>query len=103
MSKPHTSEDLCLELFQVMDSFTPQAIVEIDQGTLAAVRERVGSLAAELVEEHLSGQFSNLSREVLAVTFFFSLPANILTLALSTIISNNCGNRLDHIMLVRCQ
>jgi hypothetical protein len=57
--KLHTSEDLCLELFQVLDSFTPQAIVELDQGTLAPVRERVGSLAAELVEEHLSGQFFN--------------------------------------------
>jgi hypothetical protein len=30
-----------------------QAIAELDQGTVAAVRERVGSFAAELVEEHL--------------------------------------------------
>ncbi len=53
MNTPHTPEDLCRQLFQVLDSFTQQAIAELDQATLAAVRERVGSFVAELDEEHL--------------------------------------------------
>jgi hypothetical protein len=53
MSTPHTPEDLCRELLRVLDSFTPQAIAELDQATFAVVRERVGSFAAELLEEYL--------------------------------------------------
>ncbi len=53
MSSPHTPEDLCRQLFQVLDSFTHQAIAELDQATLAAVRERLGTWVAQLDEEHL--------------------------------------------------
>ena len=53
MSSPHTPEDLCRQLFQVLDCFTHQAIAELDQATLAAVRERLGTWVAQLDEEHL--------------------------------------------------
>ena len=53
MSSPHTPEDLCRQLFQVLDYFTQQASAELDQGTLAAVRERLGTWVAQLDDEHL--------------------------------------------------
>jgi hypothetical protein len=37
----------------VLDCFTHQAIAELDQATLAAVRERLGTWVAQLDEEHL--------------------------------------------------
>ena len=53
MSSPHTPEDLCRQLFQVLDCFTQQAIAELDQGTLATVWARLDTSVAQLDEEHL--------------------------------------------------
>ena len=53
MSSPHTPENLCRQLFQVLDSFTHQTITDLDQGTLPAVRERLDTWVAQLDEEHL--------------------------------------------------
>ena len=53
MSSPHTPQDLGRQLCEVLDCFTHQAIAELDQATLAAVRERLGTCVAQLDEEHL--------------------------------------------------
>jgi hypothetical protein len=55
MSSPHTPEDLCRQLFQVLHCFTQQASAELDQGTLAAVRGRLGTWVAQLDTTNICG------------------------------------------------
>ena len=47
---------VCIHIYiymYMLDCFTQQSIVELDQGTLAAVRERLGTWVMQLDEEHL--------------------------------------------------
>ena len=48
-----THQEDCEEFIRLLAGFTPQAIVELDQPTLEALRDRLGSLSVVLLEEHL--------------------------------------------------
>jgi len=48
-----THQEVCEEFIRLLVGFTPQAITELDQTTLQALRDRLGSLSVVLFEEHL--------------------------------------------------